>query len=199
MKALKYVGALLAAAVLAGCLVITDGAGVTLSADKVSLLSGELTAVKADAWSVDGSSLSYTWTEDGVLIDETGSSLVYSRFVTVPTSVTIAVTVRTASGIVCASSQVLSISPPAFPATLTLVNDSPFSVFSLYVSLAGETSWGPDQLRPNATIPAGGFFVLRGIPAGTWDLMATGAGGSPVWTSSNLSLGPGQAMTLYLQ
>ncbi len=198
MKPLKLIGILLAAAVLGGCVFYNGGTGVTLRATKVSILSGEITSVDADAWSADGSALTYEWKEDGVPLDATGSSLSYSRFVTAAVTVTIEVTVRSSSGSSCTSSKSLYVSPPGSPATLVVVNNSPFTVYYLHVSPSGETTWGPDQMRPSATIPPGGSFVLRGIPTGTWDVLATGNSGTPVWTNTMLSFAQGENKTLHL-
>ena len=198
MKTLKLGGVVLAAAFLGGCLFVGGGAGVTLKAEKVSILFGEIVTLDADAWVSDGSPVTYEWTEDGVTLDETDASLSYSRFVTAPVTVTIGVTVHTSSGTTCTSSKSLFLSPPAAPASLVVVNDSPFAVYYLHVSPTGEGSWGLDQMRPSSTIPAGGSFVLQGIPAGSWDVMAVGYGGSPVWTSNLLAFTQGQVRTLHL-
>ena len=204
MKLSKWIGPaiglLLAAAVLSGCVFYGTGtgAGVTLRAAEVSILSGEITFVEADAWSTDGSDFTYEWKEDGVLLDATGAALSYSRFVTAPLTVTIEVTVRTSDGASCTSTKSLFVSPPAVPATLVVSNDSPFTVYYLYVSASGESSWGPDQMRPNAMIHPGGSFVLHGIPAGSWDIMASGSDGTPVWTSDTLGFSQGETKTLHL-
>jgi hypothetical protein len=198
MKSLKLVGLLLAAAVLGGCVYLDGGVGVDLRAEKVSLLSGEITSVSADTWSVDGANLVYEWKENGVPLDAAGATLSYSRFVTVPVTVTIEVTVRTSGGASSTSSKSLYVSPAAFPASLVVANDSPYTAYYLHVSPSGESSWGPDQMRPSATIPPGGSFVLQGIPAGSWDVRASGSGGSPVWTSNGMSFNQGESRTLHL-
>lgn len=196
MKTLKLLVVLSTVAVLGGC-IFMGGGSVTLTAEKVSLLSGEITSLSADVWPPDGSPVDYQWTEDGVLLDETDSSLSYSRFVIAPVTVMIEVTARTASGATSSSSRSLYISPPAFPATLVVTNDSPFPVYYLHVSATGSSSWGPDQMRPSTTIPPTGSFVLQGVPSGSWDVMAVGNGGSPVWTMT-LSFNQGEVKALHL-
>ena len=196
MKTLRLLVVLLTAAALGGCILV-GGGGVTLTAEKVSLLSGEITSLSADVWPNDGSLVDYQWTEDGVALDATDSSLSYSRFVTAPVTVTIEVTAHPAGGGMSSSSRTLYITPPAFPATLVVTNDSPFPVYYLHVSATGDSSWGPDQMRPSTTIPPSGSFVLQGVPAGSWDVMAVGNGGSPVWTRT-LSFNQGEVKALHL-
>jgi hypothetical protein len=198
VKTLKLAVALLAAAVLAGCVYVDGRAGVALSAEKTTVLSGEIVDLDANAWTSDGSSITYAWTEDGVPLGTEGATLSYSRFVTVPTAVTIDVTTRTASGITCTDAQTITVSPPMASSTLVVVNDSPVTVFYLYVSRSGEDSWGLDQMRPSSTMSPGGSFVLAGIPEGTWYVLAVGNGGSPVWTSDPVTFAPGETRTLHL-
>ncbi len=199
MKFLKLGLVLIAAAALAGCIYIGDGVGVTLSADRVSLLSGQIATLRADAWSGDGSDLTYEWTEDGVPLDASDDTLYYSKFVTEAKTVSLEVTVQSDNGAIARSSRDFFLSPPASPASLVIVNSSPFDAYYLHLVPTGSASWGLDHMRPASIIPPQGSFVVSGSPAGTWDMMALGNGGWPIWKSPGLSFGPNEVRTVYLQ
>jgi hypothetical protein len=199
-KHVVLIGVLTAAVFIAGCTYYQPGMSAVLRQGKQGVLSGEITTIFVDAWAADGSALSYEWSENGARLDGTGPSISWSRFVTTTTKVTIRVTVFSANGDVRSASEDLSVSPVAAPATLIVVNDSPYAVRSLYASQTGQTDWGPDQMRPSGTIAAqGGTFTLGGIPAGTWDLAAEGLNGSPSWTSNAVLFAAGQSVVLHLK
>jgi hypothetical protein len=54
-------------------------------------------------------------------------------------------------------------------ATITVVNQSDWTITELYLSPADEAEWGPDQLAEHVIEP-GASFKLSGIPCATWDV-----------------------------
>lgn len=84
--------------------------------------------------------------------------------------------------------------PPSGPASLVTVNQSTYTVYSLYVATCGATTWGPDQLGANVIQP-NGQFTLTGIPAGCWQLRAETQGSTRYWQRFNVSFAPGSQLT----
>lgn len=54
-------------------------------------------------------------------------------------------------------------------ATVTVVNQSDWTIVELYLSPVDESAWGPDQLADKVIEP-GASFKLTGIPCDTWDV-----------------------------
>jgi len=198
MKSFRFALALSAVAFLAGCVYITDAPpSVSLSAGKTIVMSGENVVLTANAMDPQNGTLTYRWEEDGLALDGADATFVYSRFVTVPRTVAIRLTVANAYGTVVVRNLTLSVLAPASPGSLLVVNSSPYSVYYLHMCAAGESDWGPDQMRPSDIIPPGGTFTVRGIPSGTWNLKAVAAGGVAAWVNT-VSLAPSQAKTITL-
>ncbi len=53
--------------------------------------------------------------------------------------------------------------------TVTVVNQSDWTIVEMYLSPVDEEEWGPDQLADHVIEP-GASFKLSGIPCGTWDV-----------------------------
>ena len=70
--------------------------------------------------------------------------------------------------------------PGDCPATLRTVNQSSYTVYSLYVARCEATEWGPDQTNAGV-INAGSSFTLTNVPPGCWDMRAEGYNGTPYW------------------
>jgi hypothetical protein len=64
-------------------------------------------------------------------------------------------------------------------AEFTFTNTGTEEICELYLSPAGQEDWGPDQLAGN-TIPAAEKFMLKNIPAGSYDVKAVGCEGNEV-------------------
>ena len=69
--------------------------------------------------------------------------------------------------------------PTAAPgADLVIENTGNLTICYVYVSLASDTEWGPDQLGESDVIPAGSRFTITGVPPGTYDMRATDCDGN---------------------
>lgn len=64
-------------------------------------------------------------------------------------------------------------------AEFTFTNTGTEEICELYLSPAGQEDWGTDQLAGN-TIPAAEKFMLKNIPAGSYDVKAVGCEGNEV-------------------
>ena len=64
-------------------------------------------------------------------------------------------------------------------AEFSFTNTGEEEICELYLSPAGQEAWGVDQLEGN-TIPSTEKFVLKNIPAGTYDVKAVGCAGNEV-------------------
>lgn len=84
--------------------------------------------------------------------------------------------------------------PADCPASLVTVNNSSYTVFSLYVAACGATAWGVDQLGAN-TIPPGSQFTLTGIPPGCWQLRGETQGATRYWQRFNVQFAPSSQLT----
>ena len=62
-------------------------------------------------------------------------------------------------------------------AAYKFTNTGTVEICELYLSPAGTTDWGPDQLN-KATIAAGAEFTLTNIPAGKYDAKVVGCNGA---------------------
>ena len=76
-----------------------------------------------------------------------------------------------------------------FQATITINNNSSYTVTQVYISPSDETDWGDDLL--DATIPPGESLEFTGICADTYDLMVVeNLGGG--WVTANFEMKSGQ-------
>jgi hypothetical protein len=190
--------AIAAVALLTGCVFVTGIApDVYLRADKQSIISGEITVLQADALDPRGGGLSYEWSEDSVVLDASGSSVAYSKFVAVTSTMSVRVKVTDSYGSWAMSTIQITVVPPSYPGTITVRNRSPFKVYYLHVSMVGANDWGPDQLRPDTVVFPGYNVTLPGVPAGSWDVLAYGYGKVPQWQNV-LNVYPSQAAVLDL-
>jgi hypothetical protein len=190
MKALRF--ALMALAVLAltfavgGCNIfinLFDGApSVTLSAPKTVLNSGEIVALTASV-SHGSAPLTYKWEEDGVDVLVNSPEYAYSKFVTSSKDITMKVTVTDADGRTGSATKIITVVRPSSSVTIHIVNSSSYDAYYLYVSPASNGNWGPDQLRPDIVIYAGGWWDLNGVPAGNWDLKIVSINRLHTWTA----------------
>ena len=62
-------------------------------------------------------------------------------------------------------------------AQYTFTNTGTVELCELYLSPVGVDNWGPDQLQAQ-TIAVGAKFVLKNIPAGSYDAKVVGCGGA---------------------
>ena len=62
-------------------------------------------------------------------------------------------------------------------AAYKFTNTGTVEICELYLSPAGTTDWGPDQLKKE-TIAAGAEFTLTDIPAGKYDAKVVGCNGA---------------------
>jgi len=54
--------------------------------------------------------------------------------------------------------------------TVTIVNDSDWAIYNLYLSPTSDNEWGPDQLGDDVIAPDGGTFTLHSIPCDIYDV-----------------------------
>jgi hypothetical protein len=190
--------AIAAAALLSGCVFIDSASpAVSVHTARQSISSGEVVELQADTLDPRGGGLSYEWSEDSVVLDASGPSLAYSRFVAVPSTVSLRVKVTDSFGASASSTVEISVVPPSNPGTITVRNLSPYPVYYLHVSKVGTSDWGPDQLRPDTIVLHDQSFTLRGVASGSWDVKALGSGGAPQWQNT-LNVLPGQTVVLDL-
>jgi predicted small secreted protein len=190
--------AMAAVALLTGCVIVTGiGPDVSLHAATQSVLSGEIVVLQADALDPRGGGLSYEWSEDSVVLDASSSSVAYSKFVAVTSTMSVRVKVTDSYGSWAMSTIKITVVPPFNPGTITVRNRSPFKVYYLHVSMVGANDWGPDQLRPDTIVFPGYNVTLPGVPAGSWDILAYGYGKVPQWQNV-VTVYPSQAAALDL-
>ncbi len=55
-------------------------------------------------------------------------------------------------------------------ADVTIVNNSDWAIYQLFLSPTSENEWGPDQLGDAIIPPNGGTFLLHSIPCTVYDV-----------------------------
>jgi len=52
----------------------------------------------------------------------------------------------------------------------TIVNNSNYTIYYIYMSATSQSQWGPDQLQPDQTLGPRQSVTLRGVPCDRYDL-----------------------------
>ncbi len=184
MKAVRFGLLALLALALGACniIILDDAPAVGLSAPKTILSSGEVVKLAASV-SHGRAPFTYDWEEDGVDLHVDADVYYYSRFVTASKDVTLKVTVTDSEGRTGSATEVVTVVRPSTSATIRIINNSSYDAYWLYVSPASSGNWGPDQLRPEIIIVAGGGSRdITGVPAGNWDLKVVSINSTHTWT-----------------
>jgi hypothetical protein len=71
--------------------------------------------------------------------------------------------------------------------TLTISNQSSFTIADLFVWPCGGTGMGPDLLSGHVIAPAGTYMVT-GVPTGCWNMRAQTPGDSVFWQRFNTEI-----------
>jgi len=82
------------------------------------------------------------------------------------------------------------------PYTFYVVNDSTQTVCYLYMASSSSTEWGTDLLG-SSTLAAGDTFTVSGVPADTYDLMATDCSGNELASYYGADVPANDTWTLY--
>jgi hypothetical protein len=83
--------------------------------------------------------------------------------------------------------------PADCPSSLKTVNNSSYTVYTLYVARCEDTTWGVDQTG-TGYIASGSSFTLNSIPPGCYELKAENTT-TRYWQSQPFQLQPGSTFT----